>query len=49
VPSRAADLLLQAGLGILGLRARPAIPDGMPLLTDDDLVFVEQGGTRATV
>jgi hypothetical protein len=31
------------------VRAKPAIPDGIPFLIDDDLVFVEPGVVRATV
>lgn len=31
------------------VRAKPAIPDGMPFLVDDDLLFVEPGVVRATV
>jgi hypothetical protein len=32
-----------------GLERRPLIPEGMPVLIDDDLVFEDDGGPRATV
>lgn len=31
------------------VEAKPAIPDGMPVLVDDDLAFVDGGMARATV
>jgi hypothetical protein len=31
------------------VEAKPAVPDGMPVLVDDDLLFVDGSGPRATV
>lgn len=41
-----AQLIFFSSLGwkSWGVRAKPAIPDGMPLLIDDGLVFVAAGG-----
>ncbi|MGW1257158.1 site-specific integrase [Streptomyces sp. NPDC002513] len=32
-----------------GLGSKPVIPEGMPVLVDDDLLFEDAGGPRATV
>ncbi len=32
-----------------GVEHRPAVPDGMPVLIDDDLLFEDGGGTRPAV
>lgn len=51
VGSRLVQLIFFSSVGweTWDVEAKPAIPDGMPVLVDDDLAFADDGGPRPTV